>query len=202
MKAKLFVKRLFDVVASGVGLLLLSPIFMFIAIWIKKDSYGPVFYRQIRVGKDGVNFKIHKFRSMRTDADKSGQLTIGNDSRITNSGKFLRKYKLDELAQLIDVFIGTMSLVGPRPEVPEFMDLYPHNERKLILSVKPGITDKASIEMVDENEILGKYVDPRQAYVDVIMPMKAKYYIDYAENHSFSGDIKLIFQTILKIITR
>ena len=202
MSVKAIVKRLFDIIASGIGLVLLSPIFAFIAIWIKKDSEGPVFYRQIRVGLHGENFKIHKFRSMRTDADKLGQLTIGNDDRITKSGRFLRKYKLDELAQLIDVFTGTMSLVGPRPEVPEFMDLYPEEERKLILSVKPGITDRASIEMVDENDILGQYEDPRQAYIDIIMPMKAKYYIEYAQNYSLLGDIKLILQTILKIISR
>lgn len=202
MKSKLFAKRLFDVIASGIGLVLLSPIFLIISIWIKKDSEGPVFYRQTRVGKDGVLFRIHKFRTMRIDADKSGQLTIGHDRRITNSGAFLRKYKLDELAQLIDVFIGSMSLVGPRPEVPEFMNLYASEDRKLILSVKPGITDKASIEMVDENEILGKYDDPRQAYVDVIMPMKARYYIEYAQGHTFFGDVKLIFQTIFKVFTR
>ena len=202
MSVKAIVKRLFDIIASGIGLVLLSPIFAFIAIWIKRDSEGPVFYRQIRVGLHGENFKIHKFRSMRTDADKLGQLTIGNDDRITKSGRFLRKYKLDELAQLIDVFVGTMSLVGPRPEVPEFMDLYPEEERKLILSVKPGITDKASIEMVDENDILGQYEDPRQAYIDIIMPMKAKYYIEYAQSYSLLGDIKLILQTILKIISR
>ena len=202
MSVKAIVKRLFDIIASGIGLALLSPIFAFIAIWIKRDSEGPVFYRQIRVGLHGENFKIHKFRSMRTDADKLGQLTIGNDDRITKSGRFLRKYKLDELAQLIDVFVGTMSLVGPRPEVPEFMDLYPEEERKLILSVKPGITDKASIEMVDENDILGQYEDPRQAYIDIIMPMKAKYYIEYAQSYSLLGDIKLILQTILKIISR
>lgn len=202
MKSKLFAKRLFDVIASGIGLVLLSPIFLIISIWIKKDSEGPVFYRQTRVGKDGVLFRIHKFRTMRIDADKSGQLTIGHDRRITNSGAFLRKYKLDELAQLIDVFIGSMSLVGPRPEVPEFMNLYASEDRKLILSVKPGITDKASIEMVDENEILGKYDDPRQAYVDVIMPMKARYYIEYAQAHTFFGDVKLIFQTIFKVFTR
>lgn len=202
VRARVFIKRLFDIMASGAGLALLSPIFMIIAIWIKKDSVGSVFYRQIRVGLHGEDFKIHKFRTMRTDADKSGQLTIGNDSRVTQSGKFLRKYKLDELAQLIDVFIGKMSLVGPRPEVPEFMNLYPRDQRELILSVKPGITDKASIEMVDENEILGKYEDPRQAYIDIIMPMKAKYYMEYAQHYSVAGDLKLIFQTILKIASR
>ena len=202
MVSKLIVKRLFDVLVSGIGLVLLSPVFLLISIWIKCDSQGPVFYRQIRVGKEGSVFKIHKFRTMRIDADKSGQLTIGNDSRITNSGKFLRKYKLDELAQLIDVFIGTMSLVGPRPEVPEFMDLYSDENRKLILSVKPGITDKASIEMVDENEMLGEYDDPRQAYIDVIMPIKAKYYIEYAHTYTFFGDLKLILQTIIKVFSR
>lgn len=184
------------------GLVVLAPLLLFIALWIKKDSKGPVFFRQTRVGLNGEYFRIHKFRSMYTDSEAKGRLTIGSDSRITPSGHFIRKYKVDELAQLIDVLIGKMSLVGPRPEVPEFMNQYSPDERKIILSVRPGLTDKASIKMIDENEILSQYDDPTQAYVDIIMPIKAKYYIEYAQNHSLMGDIKIIFQTIFKIIKR
>lgn len=197
-----FNKRLFDVVASFCGLVILLPLLMIIGIWIKKDATGPIFFRQARVGLNGKIFYIHKFRSMYPNTEQSSRLTIGKDNRITPSGQFIRKYKLDELPQLIDVFLGKMSLVGPRPEVPEFMDLYPEEEQLIILSVKPGITDKASIEMVDENEILGQYNDPRQAYIDIIMPMKAKFYIAYAQNHSLIGDIVIILQTIIKIIKR
>ncbi|MGX2975273.1 sugar transferase [Ursidibacter arcticus] len=195
-------KRLFDFIFSGIGLLVLFPLFLVIAIWIKVDSKGEVFFRQVRVGLNGELFRIHKFRTMVVDAEKKGGLTIGKDSRITTAGNFLRKYKLDELPQLIDVFIGKMSLVGPRPEIPEFIDLYPEQDRKKILSVKPGITDKASIEMVDENQILGKYDNPRQAYIDIIMPIKAKYYIDYVNNNTVCNDILIIFKTILKIVKR
>ncbi|WPA92131.1 sugar transferase [Providencia zhijiangensis] len=136
-------KRLLDILASVLGLIILSPLFLFIALWIKKDSIGPIFFRQERVGLHGKTFFIHKFRSMRVDTEKVSQLTIGNDERITRSGKFIRKYKLDELAQLIDVLYGDMSLVGPRPEVPKYMEQYPIETRKIILSIKPGITDLA-----------------------------------------------------------
>ena len=193
-------KRLFDIICSGLGLICLAPVFLFIILWIKKDSVGPIFFRQVRVGRHGKTFRIHKFRSMYVNTEHQGRLTIGKDPRITPSGHFIRKYKLDELAQLIDVFIGTMSLVGPRPEVPEFMSLYSEEEQKIILSVRPGITDKASIEMIDENSILATYSDPTQAYIDVIMPIKAKYYIEYASNQSILSDIHIIFLTIKKII--
>lgn len=195
-------KRFFDILLSGVGIIILFPLFIAIAIWIKGDSEGDIFFRQIRVGLNGKLFKIHKFRTMAINTKSHSGLTIGQDRRITKVGKFLRKYKLDELPQLIDVFIGNMSLVGPRPEIPEFMNLYSEQDRVQILSVKPGITDKASIQMVDENEILGEYENPRQAYIDIIMPIKAEYYIDYAKNNSFIGDIKIIFSTIVKIIKR
>ncbi len=195
-------KRLFDFIASSVGLIVLSPILVVVAIWIKLDSKGGVFFRQQRVGLNGQLFAIHKFRTMRENTEQESRLTIGADNRITRSGQFLRKSKLDELPQLIDVLLGKMSLVGPRPEVPEFMDLYPKEQREKILSVRPGITDKASIEMVDENEILGQYEDARQAYIDVIMPMKAKYYLEYVDNNSLIGDIKLIFLTFKKIVSR
>jgi lipopolysaccharide/colanic/teichoic acid biosynthesis glycosyltransferase len=195
-------KRVFDFVASLLGLITLSPILLFLALWIKIDSTGPVFFRQERVGRHGKIFRIHKFRSMATNTEKESRLTIGQDKRITQVGQFIRHYKLDELPQLIDVLQGTMSLVGPRPEVAEFMDLYPHETRTKILSVKPGITDWAAIKMIDENEVLSKYPDPRQAYIDVIMPMKADYYLQYVAKHSVSEDIRIILATILKIIKR
>ncbi|PKF71160.1 glycosyl transferase [Pseudomonas fluvialis] len=195
-------KRLFDVLASFFGLLILTPVFALIAVWIKLDSAGPVFFRQERVGLFGVPFKIHKFRTMRVDAEKSGRLTVGADSRITRSGHFLRKTKIDELPQLIDVFLGRMSLVGPRPEVQEFIDCYPAEVREKVLSVRPGITDKASIEMVDENELLAKYDDFRQAYIDIILPIKQAYYVEYVDSQSLLLDFKLIILTLKKIITR
>ncbi|EGR0103444.1 sugar transferase [Vibrio vulnificus] len=195
-------KRSFDIGCSLFGLILLSPILILISIWIKIDSYGPVFFRQRRVGLNGKIFHIHKFRTMRVNAEHEGRLTIGNDSRITRSGAFLRKTKLDELPQLIDVFLGSMSLVGPRPEVQEFIDYYPIDIRNKVLSVRPGITDRASIEMVDENQILAQYTDPRQAYIDIILPIKQKYYLDYVSNNGFFEDIIIIFATIKKIIYR
>lgn len=195
-------KRVFDLVGCIVGLVLLAPLFMIVAIWIKLDSSGPIFFRQERVGRNGEVFRIHKFRTMRSDSENKGRLTVGKDSRITTSGHFLRKSKVDELPQLIDVLLGKMSLVGPRPEVQEFIDEYPSDVRDIVLSVRPGITDEASIEMVDENEILGKYSDPRKAYIDEVLPIKQKYYVDYVENKSFFGDINIIFKTITKIITR
>lgn len=195
-------KRFFDIILSFLGLLVLFPVFILIALLIKLDSRGEVFFRQTRIGLNGKSFRIHKFRTMVVDSEKNSRLTVGQDARVTKIGYFLRKYKIDELPQLIDVFLGKMSLVGPRPEVQEFMDLYEDHIRQKILSVRPGITDKASIEMVDENEILGKYSDPRQAYIDVIMPIKAKYYIDYVNNRTFLGDIEIIISTILKIIRR
>lgn len=195
-------KRLFDIFCSSLGLIILAPLLLFIALWIKKDSAGPVFFRQTRVGLHGTLFKIHKFRSMYMESEAKGKLTIGSDARITPSGHFIRKYKLDELAQLIDVFLGKMSLVGPRPEVPDFMQHYSEEDRNIILSVKPGITDKASIEMVDENDILSQYPDPTQAYIDIIMPIKAKFYKEYVAHHTLMGDIQIILQTIIKIIRR
>lgn len=195
-------KRTFDLISCIVGLMLLAPLFIIVAIWIKLDSSGPIFFRQERVGRNGEIFRIHKFRTMRSDSENKGRLTVGKDSRITTSGHFLRKSKVDELPQLIDVLRGKMSLVGPRPEVQEFIDEYPSDIRDIVLSVRPGITDEASIEMVDENEILGKYSDPRKGYIDEVLPIKQKYYVDYVENKSFFGDINIIFKTISKIITR
>lgn len=195
-------KRLFDVLCAALGLAALLPVLVLIAIWIKLDSPGPVFFRQVRVGRFGIPFRIHKFRTMRVNAEQAGRLTVGRDSRITRSGHLLRKTKLDELPQLIDVLIGKMSLVGPRPEVQEFIDCYPDDIKAKVLSVRPGITDRASIEMVDENEILSKYPDPRQAYIDHILPIKQRYYVEYVDNHGVLTDIKIILDTILKIIKR
>lgn len=193
-------KRLFDLLASGIGLLVLAPVLLGIAVAIKLESHGPVFFRQERVGRFGKTFRIHKFRTMVTDAERRGlQITVGADARVTIVGAVLRKYKLDELAQLIDVFIGEMSLVGPRPEVPRYVACYPAEAREIVLSVKPGITDRASIEYKDENEILGKATDPHKAYVDEVLPIKIGYYIDYVKNRSFYGDIKIIISTIIAI---
>ena len=194
-------KRLFDIVASGLGLLLLSPLFLLVAIWIKLDSPGPVFYRQVRVGRYNRDFRIFKFRSMRVGADKGSLVTIGGrDPRVTRSGYFIRKFKIDELPQLINVFIGDMSLVGPRPEVRHYVD-YWTKEQLHVLDVRPGITDPASIKFRNENELLEKAEDAEKYYIEVIMQEKLRLYLEYVENHSFWYDIKLIFQTFLVIIT-
>ena len=193
-------KRLIDIFASGLGLLILSPVFVVLAIWIKCDSKGPVFYRQVRVGKNGVDFRIFKFRSMRQGADKSGLITVGGrDPRVTRSGYYIRKYKLDELAQLINVFLGDMSLVGPRPEVRKYVDMYTDEQRK-VLSVRPGITDYASIEYMDENVLLEKSADPDKTYVEEILPAKIKLNMRYIENKSVKEYFKIIFLTIVKIV--
>jgi len=195
-------KRLFDIFCATLGLVALFPLLIFISIWIKIDSKGPIFFRQVRVGRFGVPFRIHKFRTMRINSEQSGRLTVGRDNRITKSGHLLRKTKLDELPQLIDVLIGKMSLVGPRPEVQEFIDCYPDLIKDKVLSVRPGITDRASIEMVDENEILSKFDDPHRAYIEQILPIKQRYYLDYVDHHNLLTDIKIIFDTIFKIVKR
>lgn len=195
-------KRSFDVVCAAAGLVVLSPVLVLVAAWIKLDSPGPVFYRQVRVGRYGVPFRIHKFRTMTVNAEKAGRLTVGADNRITSSGQFLRKYKIDELPQLIDVVLGEMSLVGPRPEVQEFIECYPADVRDKVLSVRPGITDRASIEMVDENELLAAYENPRQAYIDIVLPIKQKYYLAYVDEQGLINDISIIFATLKKIVFR
>lgn len=193
-------KRLFDIVASGLGLIVLSPLFLILAIWIKLDSKGPVFYRQVRVGKDNKDFRIFKFRSMRVGSDKGSLVTIGGrDPRITRSGYFIRKFKFDELPQLINVFLGDMSLVGPRPEVRHYVD-YWTDEQMHVLDVRPGITDPASIKFRNENELMEKAEDPEKYYIEVIMQEKLKLYLEYVDNHSFWGDIGLIFKTFWVII--
>ena len=195
-------KRTFDIVASGIGLILLSPLFLIVAIWIKLDSKGPVFYRQTRVGQYDKDFRIFKFRTMRTGSDKGSQVTIGDrDPRVTRAGYWIRKFKIDELPQLINVFVGEMSLVGPRPEVRHYVD-YWTPEQMHVLDVKPGITDAASIKFRNESEFLKKADDPEKHYIEVIMPMKLKLYLEYVNHHSFKGDIRLIFETIWTVITQ
>jgi len=196
-------KRLFDFIASFFGLILLTPIFVLAALWIKIDSRGPIFFRQERVGSQGSIFRIHKFRTMVLDVEKKGkQITVGADSRITTVGSFLRKYKLDELPQLIDVLFGDMSLVGPRPEVPKYIDCYSDDEKHDVLSVKPGITDNASIEFRDENELLASSKDPEAAYISEVLPKKIALYRKYVRERSFFGDVAIIFKTIFLIIKK
>lgn len=194
-------KRFFDLVFSLIGLILLSPFFLITAICIKLTSQGPVFFRQKRVGQYEQLFYIHKFRTMVVDAEKTGlKITVGKDMRITKIGSFLRKYKLDELPQLIDVFVGNMSLVGPRPEVPEYVAKYPQVSREKIFKIKPGITDWASVKFRDENRILGKSKTPELTYISEILPIKIGYYERYVDTSSFLEDVKIIFSTVKAII--
>ncbi|AOS82759.1 hypothetical protein BIU88_00490 [Chlorobaculum limnaeum] len=194
------VKRIFDFITSLLGLILLSPVLLIISIAIKIDSRGPIFFRQIRVGQYNKQFLILKFRTMVIDAEKIGaQISSGNDPRITMVGRFLRKYKLDEFPQLINVAKGEMSIVGPRPEVPHFVAAYECDYRE-ILKMKPGITDYASIEYKDENELLSVEDDPERKYIEEIMPIKISYYYRYLEEQSFKTDMILILKTIIKII--
>jgi lipopolysaccharide/colanic/teichoic acid biosynthesis glycosyltransferase len=194
-------KRIFDWLISSLGLLVLAPVLIFFAFLIKLDSKGPVLFRQERVGMAGRGFKIHKFRTMVIDAEKKGlQITVGKDARVTRVGFWLRKYKLDELPQLLDVWLGYMSLVGPRPEVPIYMAYYPNDVRELVLSVRPGITDKASIEFKDENLILGNATDPHQAYLKQVLPIKIGYYVEYVKMRTMWGDIILIARTLKALI--
>ncbi len=196
-------KRLFDLICAGAGLVLLAPLLLGIALWIRLDSRGPVFFRQQRVGRFGAPFRIHKFRTMREDAPALGpQITVGADPRITRAGRFLRRHKLDELPQLIDVFAGTMSLVGPRPEVPRYVAMYPPALRDKVLSVRPGITDPASIEYRDESALLAAASDPERAYVEQVMPAKLRFAAEYVERRSMLGDLRLIGATLRALCTR
>ena len=193
-------KRLFDLCASLAGLVVLSPLFLLITILIKRDSSGPVFFRQTRIGLRGKPFRIHKFRTMATELPaKDLQLTVGADSRITGTGRWLRNYKLDELPQLLDVVRGKMSLVGPRPEVPKYVEHYPPDVKQVVLSVRPGITDNASIEYRDENDILAESDNPEQDYIEKILPVKLGYYLRYVSERSMMGDIAIILRTISAI---
>jgi lipopolysaccharide/colanic/teichoic acid biosynthesis glycosyltransferase len=193
----LIAKRLFDVVFSAVALLLLGPLLLLVSLWVKFDSPGPVFFRQVRVGLNGRHFSIHKFRTMHTDAARRGpEVTVGADPRITRAGAFLRRYKLDELPQFLDVLLGRMSIVGPRPEVPRYMDAYPDVVRHKVLSVRPGITDWASIEFRSESEILAAASDPERRYVEEVLPIKQGYYLRYVEERSFLGDLEIVVATV------
>lgn len=193
-------KRLFDIVGSAVGLVVLSPLFVGLAIWIKKESKGPVFYKQKRVGRNGKEFQLFKFRSMRIGSDKLGLLTIGgSDPRITRAGNFIRKYKLDEFPQLINVLIGNMSVVGPRPEVSKYVNLY--NEEQLkVLKVKPGITDWASIKYRNENDLLARSDRPEEFYISEVMPAKLALSLQYIEKHNLITDLKIIWLTLKNIV--
>lgn len=193
-------KRTFDWVVSSFGLLCLGPLLILLAVLIKLDSPGEVFFRQERVGMHGKIFRIHKFRTMVTGAEKFGlQITVGSDIRVTRVGEWIRKYKLDELPQLIDVWLGYMSFVGPRPEVPRYVAYYPEDVKELVFTVRPGITDKASIEYKSENITLGLSSDPHKTYIEEILPRKLDFYVDYAKNRTFFGDIAIILRTIFEV---
>ena len=192
--------RFFDIVLSSIGLIILSPLFLALYLLIRIESKGGGFYSQERIGKGGIPFKLYKFRSMRTGSDKKGLITVGEkDARITKTGYYLRKYKLDELPQLWNVFVGDMSLVGPRPEVKKYTDLYTETQRK-VLDVRPGITDWASIKYVDENKILGQANNPDEAYVKIIMPSKIKLNMIYIQHQTLGEYFKIIFTTFKNII--
>ena len=193
-------KRIFDITASSLGLLCLSPLFLVLAGWIKCDSKGPVFYRQVRVGRNNKDFRLYKFRSMRPDSDKLGLITVGGrDPRVTRSGYYIRKYKLDEFPQLINVLLGDMSLVGPRPEVRKYVDMYTP-EQMHILDVRPGITSLASLTYRNENDILAAAEDPDRAYIEQVMPDKLAIDLQYVDKASLTTDIKLIFKTLTAIV--
>lgn len=195
-------KRLFDIVVSGIGLILLSWLFLILAVCIVIDSRGGVFFRGPRVGQHGKTFRIFKFRSMKPDSEGKGKWNVGDDDdRITRMGHFLRKSKLDEIPQLINVFIGDMSFVGPRPELQVYVDMYT-DEEKPILDLKPGITDYASMANFDQFETFTKAKDADEAYLKYIRPLKLKLQLYYRYHHSFFGDIRLIFWTVYKVLTR
>lgn len=192
-------KRLFDLSCVTIGLICLSPLFILIALWVKLDSRGPVFFRQTRIGQYGKPFKIIKFRTM-TLHKSDFKLTVGKDIRITRCGQFLRRYKLDELPQLFNVLKGEMSLVGPRPEVPEYVALYPENIKDYVLSVPVGMTDYASIEFRNESELLADSVQPEMDYIEKILPLKLAYHQQYVSEQSIYLDILLIFRTLRYIL--
>ena len=190
-------KRVFDLLGAAVALVLLAPLLAAIALWIKLDSPGPVLFRQQRVGRHGRPFAIRKFRTMVADAPRRGpQLTIGDDPRITRAGAFLRRAKLDELPQLIDVLAGHMSLVGPRPEVPAYVAQYPAELRDKVLAVRPGITDPVSLEFADESELLARAADPEREYVEVLLPKKLRAAAEYAEHANLATDLRVIGGTL------
>lgn len=199
----MMLKRSFDIVLSAAGLVLLSPLLLLIALWIKLDSPGPVLFRQERVGRGGAIFRISKFRTMSHRTAGDGPLiTVGNDARVTRAGAFLRRTKLDELPQLADVLRGCMSIVGPRPELPCYVALYSTTLRDKVLSVRPGITDPASIRFRDEAQLLARAADPDREYREVIMPAKLRLSAEYVDRASFASDVRLIFQTLTLVVSR
>jgi lipopolysaccharide/colanic/teichoic acid biosynthesis glycosyltransferase len=196
-------KRLFDLLGAALGLLLLSPLMLAISVAIKLDTRGPVFFRQQRVGRHGLSFRIHKFRTMVADAPQRGPaLTVGDDARITRSGRWLRRTRLDELPQLIDVLAGHMSLVGPRPEVPMYVAHYPAALRERALSVRPGITDPSSLLYLDESEQLARAADPEREYIEVILPRKLQCAADYAARASLLSDLGVLWRTLRLLMQR
>ena len=195
-------KRLFDLCCAAAGLVLLVPVLAAVALWVVWDSPGPAFFRQQRVGRAGRLFHIVKFRTMHPRAETAGPpLTVGADGRITRAGHWLRRTKIAELPPLFNVLLGDMSLVGPRPEVPRYVALYPDDLRTLVLSVRPGITDRASIEFRDESTLLGQSSDPERTYVEQILPIKLRYGADYARSHTLRGDLEIILRTLAALWT-
>jgi lipopolysaccharide/colanic/teichoic acid biosynthesis glycosyltransferase len=203
MRALSMAKRAFDLAVAALGLLLTAPLLALIAVAIKCDSAGPVLFRQDRVGRGGRIFRIHKFRTMVVDASTRGtSLTVGDDARITRVGRFLRRSKLDELPQLLDVLAGAMSLVGPRPELPQYVALYPAALRDKVLRVRPGITDPVSLTFVDESALLARAPDPEREYVEVILPRKLTAAAEYAEHATLVTDLRIITRTLQTVLRR
>lgn len=194
-------KRVFDLIFVIPGLLFLLPLMLLVALWIRIDSEGPALFRQVRVGLGEETFQVFKFRTMIVDAEKKGdKVTTGGDSRITRAGRWLRKYKIDELPQLFNVLIGDMSLVGPRPEVPEYVEFFSEKDKDVVFSVRPGITDMASIEFRNENELLSNSKNPVKEYKENILPVKIEYYKTYVRTRSLSMDFKLIIKTVCSLL--
>ena len=196
-------KRVFDLLGASLALLLLTPLMGIVALWIKLDSAGPVFFRQQRVGRHGVPFSIHKFRTMRTlsEGTEGLPLTVGDDPRITRAGRFLRRTRLDELPQFIDVLQGTMSLVGPRPEVPRYVAHYPPVLRARVLAVRPGITDPASLNALDESALLARAADPEREYIERVLPAKLQCSADYAEHANLRSDLAVLWRTARRLLS-
>lgn len=190
-----------DLLVATAGLVLFSPLMLALALAIKLDSPGPVFFRQERVGRGGRSFRIHKFRTMHVAAERQGQLTVGDDARITRVGRWVRARRFDELPQLIDVLKGDMSIVGPRPEVPRYVALYPPELRAQVLAVRPGITDPAALAFRDEAKLLAAAPDPEREYVEVIMPMKLRHAVDYASRATVWTDLRLLLRTLKVLVT-
>lgn len=198
----MFLKRIFDIVASAFGLLIFIPLFIVLSVLVKLDSPGPVFYKQKRVGKNNMDFCLYKFRTMKLGADKESFVTVGDkDSRITRLGYYLRKYKLDELPQLVNVLVGNMSVVGPRPDVRKYVELYTPEQRR-VLTVKPGLTSPASIYYRNESKLLQNKDNPEKYYREVIMQDELRLNLEYVDNRSFWGDIKLIFATLYAVVAK